>query len=107
VLRYDDFLDSIDRRLLAALRPFDVLRFWRSASGMKGGEPWLAVFGIDGVRQSVLSLAGHPYSGASQRSGVCARFSQGAQSRCMGSASLIAMQSAVSRELVSLQVICG
>ncbi len=50
VIQYDEFLRGLDQRLLGALEPIDVLRFWRTAGGIKDGEPWLAVFGIDAVR---------------------------------------------------------
>ena len=51
---YDDFLHGIDAWLLGALRPIDVLRFWRSAGGVQDGQPWLAVFGIDEARALIV-----------------------------------------------------
>ncbi len=49
LVHYKDFLRGIDGRLLGALEPMDVLRFWHTAGDVKDGEPWLAVFGIDEV----------------------------------------------------------
>jgi hypothetical protein len=49
VMTYYQFLHGIDARLLGALEPIDVLRFWRTAGGIKDGEPWLAIFCIDEV----------------------------------------------------------
>ena len=69
VTTYDEFLDSIDQRLLGALRTIDVIRFWRSAGGMEDGEPWLAVFAIDEARHQSSQLAGHLYTGPARRFG--------------------------------------
>ena len=43
-------VNRADRRLLGMLQPIGVLRFWRTAGGVKDGEPWLAVLCIDEAR---------------------------------------------------------
>ena len=50
---YGEFLEDMQPRLRASLRPMHVLHFWQAAAGMGGAEHWLAAFTLDEVGMMV------------------------------------------------------